>query len=374
MTIRNLSLFWIALGGLAVVGCQQGPEYAFEQLDLQRYGWDSLSVAAQFNEQLLLGRTRPIEPQEVVVYLFNASYDTLYAGDGRLVPIADRELGNRERLMLEVCGRFAVMTVCEQEAVTASPKRLRVDHDIDYPEGWAFQRGRYELDFTAERQTNDSTWERLGPAKGVEGHLRAYVGDEAQEAIKIPFTSRRGRFNLEGKPHFNDFHYHLTSALMDSETAAVHFDIYAGLAGWPVEQVASVMKSVREKTEEERAQEVAYFVDQATEALLVALDLPEMDWFDSPDSTAWTFNTLTDTYRVKMELAWGRRGRLFRRHRAYQLGGVLEVEAQGTNARFTRQTTNERTARYWAFTIGEPTLPLGTLEPYPYEEDDEDGE
>ena len=362
----------MALVLFAAVGCGQEPDYTFRHLEFKRYGWDSLSVDAQFSERLLFGRTRPIEAQAVAVYLFNAGYDTLYAGDGRLVPIDDRALGDRERLMLEVCGRFEAVTVCEQEAVTASPKRLQVEHDIEYPDGGAYERGRYQLRFVLERQGQDEAWERLARPDRVHGYLRVYVGDQEAEAVEVPFSGRQGRFNLQGKPHYEDFHYHLTSTLLDTVEAPVHFDIYAGLEGQPVSNVASVEKKVRGRTDEERAREVEYFVEQATEAILDALDMGSIDDFERPDSTEWVYNRLTDTYRATVEVFWRtRRRRPFSRERSYGFEGVLEVEANGANARFLRRAATDRTLRRWALTIGDATVSLGTLTPYIHEEEED---
>jgi len=363
----------MCLAVLAVVGCGQEPEYAFRYLELERYGWDSLSVEAQFGERLLFGRTRPTAPQATSVFLFNAAYDTLYAGDGRLVPIADRKLGDGERLMLEVCGRFETMTVCDQQTVAASPKRLRVEHDIVYPDGWAFEKGRYDFHFIPERQIDDGTWERIGQAGDVHGYLRAYVGKQTEEAVEVPITGNKGRFDLQGRPHFDEFQYQLTSALIEQGTAPVHFEVYAGLEGWPASLLASDEKKVRDKTEEERALEVEHFIEQATEMLFDALEIEEVDWMEQTDSTTWVFNQLTNTYRIKMALAWEvDEGRFFRRPRMYEVEGLLEVEAGGDNARFVRQAANGRTARRWADTVAGPTLALGPLEPYDYEEEEEE--
>ncbi len=373
MIDKRQTLWYGAVGlvVLAAIGCGQQPDYAFRHLEFKRYGWDSLSVEVEFSEQLLFGRTRPIEAQAVAVYLFNARYDTLYTGDGRLVPIDDRALGDRERLMLEVCGRFETATVCEQQAVTASPKRLQVEHDIEYPDGGTYDKGRYQLRFVLERQGQDEAWERLARPDRVQGYLRVYVGDQEEEAVEVPFSARRGRFNLQGKPHYDDFHYHLTSTLLDTSEARVHFDIYAGLEGLPVSNVASVEKKVRGRTDEERVLEVDYFVEQATEAIFEALDIDDIDDFERPDSTEWAYNRLTDTYRINVEVFWRmRRRRPFSRPRSYGFEGVLEVEASGANARFLRRAATERTLRRWAVTIGDATISLGTLTPYVHEEDE----
>ena len=198
-----------------------------------------------------------------------------------------------------------------------------------------------------------------------------YVGDQEAEAVEVPFSGRQGRFNLQGKPHYDDFHYHLTSTLLDKNEAPIHIDIYAGLEGRPVSNVASIEKKVRGRTDEERALEVEYFVEQATEAIFEALDMDRIDDFERPDSAEWVYNRLTDTYRINMEVFWRtRRRRPFSRERSYGFEGVLEVEANGANARFLRRVATERTRRRWAVTIGDATFSLGSLMPYVHEEEE----
>ena len=367
-TIRGLSVGWLCLGLLTAVGCESGPSYVVDQLALNRVGWDTLTVAVQFSQRRVFGRSEPLQPRTLNVYLFNAAYDTLYTGDGRSVPIADAVLGDRERLMVEVCGTFDAVSVCEQQGVTASPKRLRLEHDIKYPEDAAFERGSYDLRFVVERQGYEmDTWEPLGPPDHVSGYLLAYVGDQNEEAVKVPFSRRQGRFALKGRPHYNDFRYHLRSMLMDAPEAAVHFDVYAGLNGQSALHLASVEKRVRQKTDEERFLEVRHFVEQAAEKIFEVLDVDHRERWSRAYIDEWTFQPLTHTYQIALEIIW-RRGRLVF-ERSYELEGVLEVAENGADAQFIRQDANGRAARRWNSRIRGNQLSLGTLDPYVPEEE-----
>lgn len=362
-TMRGLSVGGLCLGLLAAVGCESGPAYVVDQLALNRVGWDTLTVAVQFSQRRLFGRAEPLQPRTLSVYLFNAAYDTLYTGDGGTIPIADAALGDRERLMVEVCGAFDGGSVCEQHGVTASPKRLRVEHDIQYPEDAAFERGSYDLRFVLERQTYEAdTWELLGPPDRISGYLLAYVGDQNDEAVKVPFSHRKGRFILKGRPHYDDFQYHLKSTLMDAPQAPVHFEVYAELNGQSALRLASVEKRVRKKTDEERYLEVRHFAEQAAERVFEALDVDYLGRWARTYIGEWTFQPPTNTYQVEVEIIW-RRGR-FVFERSYELEGVLEVEENGANARFLRRDANGRARRRWESRIRGSQLSLGTLTPY----------
>ncbi|MCH8960042.1 MAG: hypothetical protein IH820_01610 [Bacteroidetes bacterium] len=372
-TMRGLSVGWLCLGLLVAVGCEGEPTYVVDYLVLNHTGWDTLTVEVAFSRRRPLRRSEPLQPRALSVYLFNAAYDTLYAGDGRSIPIADATLGDRERLMVEVCGTFDAVSVCEQQGVTASPKRLRLEHDIHFPEDAAFERGSYDLRFVVERQAYETgAWESLGRPDRVHGYLLAYVGDQNEEAVKVPFSRRQGRFILKGRPHYNDFQYHLKSMLMDAPEAPVRFDVYAGLNGQPALRLASVEKRVQKKTEEERILEVHHFAEEAVEQIFEALEVDHRERWSRAYIDQWTFQALTNTYRIALEIVW-RRGR-FAFGKFYELEGVLEVEENGANARFIRRDANDRAARRWGSRIRGNQLSLGMLAPYVPDEENLTGE
>lgn len=371
---HSLSSGWhwgllLLLLGLAT-GCAARAEYAIPDIQIDRSGWDTLRVDAAFVRNTLFGGTQSVEPETAAVHLFDASYDTLYAGAGlqdHRVPLPDGELGDRERILVEACGAFAGQKICEQEVLRASPKRVRVQHDISYPEGEDFRRGRYDLHFTVERKAfGEEDWEPIHSAQQPRGYLLAYVESRRDEAVKVPLAGRQGRFNLAQYDGFRDFEFYLQSSLFDGRDAAVVFDVYAGLGANP-EPVASTSKVVRVKTREERAETIRHLAQQAIEQVVERLGAPEdsrvVAYIDR-----WEFNRFGHTYRAEMEVRW--RGGGFFRGR-YILEGTLKVEAAGTSARFERTGGNRRAEQLWEDVVGGSTLRLESLDPEQPEEEEQ---
>lgn len=370
-----LSSGW--LGGLLLLllgfatGCAARAEYAIPDLQVDRSGWDTLQVDAAFVRKTLFGGTQPVEPDTATVHLFDAAYDTLYAGAGlkdHRVLLPDKELGDRERILVEACGAFAGQKICEQEVLRASPKRVRVQHDISYPEGEDFRRGRYDLHFTIERQAfGEEDWEPIHSAQQPQGYLLAYLESRRDETVKVPLAGRQGRFNLAQYDGFKDFEFYLQSSLFDGRDADVVFDVYAGLGPDP-EPVASTSKVVRVKTREERAETIRHLAQQAIEQVVERLGAPE-DSRVVAYVDRWDFNRFGPTYRAEMEVRW--RGGGFFRGR-YILEGTLKVEAAGTSARFERTGGNRRAEQLWNDVVGGATLRLEALDPeWPEEEEEE---
>ncbi|MFQ5570526.1 MAG: hypothetical protein ACE5G0_12665 [Rhodothermales bacterium] len=360
-TMKSLFFWGILLLLSVAVGCRA--DYEVSRLAVQRVGWDTLTVEVTFGKRVLLGDQPSIRPHALTVYLFSAAYDTLYADTSRVIPVPDTGLGDRERLMVEVCGAFETLTVCEQEAVYASPKRLRVIHDLSYPEDQAFERGSYDLQFVFERQNYDTeAWERIEQPGRVRGYLLAYVGEEEEQAVKVPFTRRRGRFSLKGRPHYKDFQYNLESMFVDQREAQVYFDVYAGVGGVLEHRLVSIEKRLRHKSPEERILEVQYFAEQAVTQILDALDVEPRRRWARAYINEWDFQPLTRTYRIELDIVWRARRGFF--SRGYELNGVLDVKEDGTDSRFLRRHSNERAARLWRVRVPDDALTLGTLEPY----------
>src|SRR5690606_36447320 len=133
---------------ILLAGCSREP-YVITHLDVLHEGWDTLNVRIAFAEQKHLGGNQRATPDTATALVFDASYDTLDAGPLAPIPIPDRQLGDRENLMVEVCGFFGDQTVCEQRSIASSPKRLRVASDISYPADPAYTKGIDDLRFIA---------------------------------------------------------------------------------------------------------------------------------------------------------------------------------------------------------------------------------
>ncbi len=342
---------------MLVSGCTNDA-YVVTRLDVLHDGWDTLNVRVAFARQQLVGGQRLTTPDTTHVLLFNAAYDTLYAGPLAPIGIADKRMGDREALMVEVCGTFGRHTVCEQNSTQASPKRLRVASDISYPDDAAYTKGHYDLRFIAERQVfGTDKWERIEQASGISGYLLAYVTDREAQSLMVPFGTTEGRFDLTAYEGYRDFKYYLHSTLYDDREAHVRFDVYAGFPNNAPVRLASVEKRVREKNDDDRVVELRLFVEQATEVLLDKLGVPNRNAMAYIDE--WQFDARTKQYRAEMELVWG--GRSFFGSR-YEASGILTVMEDGTNAEFILRRGSRRAERYWRDRRLHPTVQIGDLD------------
>lgn len=356
-------LGWAGYLLLVATGCQTQPQYVVRTLDVQHQGWDTLTVDVDFGQRKMLSGTQTVDPKTITVHLFNAAYDTLATDTNFVLPLNDKALGDKERLMVEVCGSFTETRLCEQAAVTASPKRFRIEHDLEFPKDLAYERGTYDLRFVVERQVfADTTWERLGPRDGVEGYFLAYVGDQQNEAVKVPFSRGSGRFDMAQLDHFDDFKYYLRWRLREKREAQVHFDVYAGFEGQPTFRLASIEKEVRMKTREERERDVRFFAEQAAEEVFDRLGLDEVDIGARAYIDDWTINELTYTYTIRLEINWHTGGLFFGRE--YELEGVLEILEDGSDARFQFNRANNAAEHRWRDHVGVGDLALGSLALY----------
>lgn len=346
---------------LLLFGCSSEKDYQVDVLDLQRHDWDAIQVDVQFAEAKWLGSARRVVPEELAVVAYDASYDTLYAGDDTLISIPDERLGDRESVVVEVCGTFEEATlICDQAGLTASPKRVEVDPDLEYPKSGDMGEGRYRFSFTVERQRYGSDdWERVQNPAPLETYLLAYVEDAEDGAIRVPLHQNEGRFNLAQHANHDEFDYQLRSGLMSGDEVRVRFDVHAGLNAQPPQHVTTVERSVRRLTREERAREVEHFAEQVAEQLLDdVLQLSE-----NPSASVyidrWDYRDALGRYDIEMEVRW-RSG--FLGFSEYRLFGELSLEGDGSNVRFEMTDGNRRGRQIWREEIDGRELELRDLE------------
>lgn len=354
--------FWIgaSLVVVAAVLFFRGGDIAVSRIDVTRTGWDTLAVEASFVKQSAIFVRRDVAPGAVSVTVYSAAFDELYAGDGRRIVVQDQVLGDRERLLIEVCAYFDGEEVCGQEAVQTSPKRMRVAHRIAYPDSADLARGRYSLRFVYERQhPEEETWERIPYRSRLYSRMRVYVPGYDEDAVELAIKDASGSFNLRGAPGFNDFHYRLATALRDTVSTTVQFDIYAGFKPEPIGRVASIAQLVQGVSGKARWREVVRLSELAAAALVTALTPGGEVEAQLPDTMRWDYNHLTRTYRVALDVRW-RRARS--PHRTYHLKGMLRVDMADHRAQFTLMSTTGLTARLWRRRIGESTLDLPSLQ------------
>ena len=325
---------------------------------MTQIGWDSVRVEVDFCWDLAVGKEKSFPPDTLSITIFDQAYRTLYAGSERIIPVPDWTLGDRERLLVEVCGFVRDSQMCMQENITASPKRIDVDLAIEYPDNNDYTRGEYEFTFNVERRRfMTDAWEQSEEHRDVRGHLLSWVEEDQQEMVKVPFTRQNGVFNLARQDNYKDFRYNLESQLYDKKEALVHFEIYAGLNG-QVDKVASVDKLIQLKTQVERAMEVYFFAEQVSEFLIDTLDsLPRsrraVVYVDD-----WEYNESSRIYSIQLELNWRTS---FFSQRAYQISGILRVSEDGSSASFMRNSANSEMRRRWRSQVDSDIMEIGSL-------------
>ena len=128
----------ILLFVLIGIGCNDAEGFRMDRLQWERQSWDSLHVQPLFVLDERMKAPVEIRPDLVQVTLFDASYDTLYSGQAGIIPLQDIELGDAERVLMEVCGFYGERVACDQENVEASEKTSdrRVRCDVSPRRSW----------------------------------------------------------------------------------------------------------------------------------------------------------------------------------------------------------------------------------------------
>ncbi len=357
--MRTLATLFLLMGSVLLVSCTEHNPYVVSELSLERLGWDSVRVDVRFARVNAWGKVDSVERPATTLNLFNATFDTLYSGPELILPVPDRTLASEEPLLVEVCGRFDGMNVCEQKGFLASPKRIDARHDLDYPQNGDVEQGSYTVNLVVERKLwQADSWQEI-ESRDVSGYWLAYVDGHEDEGVRIPFRRTRGRFNLARLENYRDFNYYLRSALLEESEAVVRFDLYVGLGGDET-RVANDEKVVRKKPREIRELEVGSFVEQAAVEVLRRLTS-----FFGPTRTyvyldSWQFIESERRYVIEMEITWGG---TFLRQRWYRIGGLLEVKEDGSGAVFRKTKSNERGADRWEGRIDGDQLRLDDMHP-----------
>ncbi len=358
--MRSVAGILCLTASLGLAACRPSP-YAVSDISLNRSGWDSVRVNVSFSRVNLFGRTTPVDQPALTLHLFDHNFDTLYSGAELALPVPDASLASEEPLLVEVCGRFSRIQVCEQKGFLASPKRISARHEIDYPENGDVEQGAYSVHLTVERPVwEQEVWEEID-SREVTGYWLAYVDGHEDEGVRIPVRRSRGRFNLARLDNYRDFNYYLRSALMEQNEARVRFDLYAGLGAGEA-RVANDEKIIRKKAREIRELEAGYFVEQAAGEILRRLTS-----FLGPSRTyvyldSWQFIESERRYHIEMEITWGS---TFFRQRWYRLSGILEVGEDGSEALFRRRRSNDRGSDRWRDRVDGDVLRLRSLQPRP---------
>jgi hypothetical protein len=322
--LRNLV---ICLALAVMMGCGDSRSGRIA-LDIERHGWDSVSVSGAFLRTNFLGMSRAIEPGQPSIYLFDSKHDTLYIGEGlsARIPVPDSRLGDAEPVLIEVCARIGEEQVCEQESLRASRKRVIIEPEVDYPVGDDLRRGTMRMRVVAERQVRGSSaWEQIDDHALPTGKVLVTVEGRANSEASIPFEGTPGSFNLERAAGYQNFRFALDNALYETHRANVVFSVHAGLGGEPAPAGETVLE-VRPPSQQRLVNVLA---DRAA--------IKVTDWLMGPGRTAtmetsvkdWDFDRESRLYTAAVRVNWvGPQGDL-------ELKGRLHFPPDGRDATFT---------------------------------------
>ena len=350
-----------------MLGCGAREEIVISKLNLEQSAWDSLHVSVSFARRTALGQETPVAADSLFIVAYNAVYDTLFVGTDSVLAIDDANLGNKERILLEICGEVKTILVCDQSSIEASPKRISLSPKIAYPYRDRVYQGSYTLPFLVERQPFSATraaqesWEPVARSESINGFIQAYVEGEEDESIQFPFSKKQGGFNLTHFPNYQEFKYLLDSKLYDFNEASVHFDVFVDIEGISG-TVASISKKIAPKSEEEQQVDVAQMAKQAAEQLVDRLSPYLDDGRNVVFIDSWDYNIFKKKYTIEMEVQW--EGRRFTRNQ-YSLLGTLEVFEPDQRSNFRLKETNRRTEYLWNRIANGSLLalqPLGTYQ------------
>ena len=336
----------LSLCMIAMLGCGAREEIVISSLSLEQSTWDSLRVSVSFARRTVLGKDTPVQADSLLVVGYNALYDTLFVGKDSVLTLDDANLGNRERILLEICGQVRSITVCDQSGIEASPKRITLSPEISYPYRDRVYQGSYKLPFIVERQefnNQEESWEQIARSETIAGFIQAYVEGEKEESIQFPFSKKQGAFNLTHYPNYQEFKYLLDSKLYDFNEASVQFDVFVDINGFS-DTVGSISKKIAPKSDEEQQVDVAQLAKLAAEQIVDRLSPYLNDRRNVVFIDSWDYNIFKKKYTIEMEVEW--EGRQFTRQQ-HSIQGTLEVFEPDQRSNFRLKETNRRTRRLW---------------------------
>lgn len=369
-SVRHLP--WIGIvalvtGMATVSGCSR-TEARVDRMEIYRNGWDTLEVAIRFVEPRFLAADRELRPDSLVLVLFSADYDTLYAGGAIRLPVVDRLLGDEEPLLLEACGRFGGSVVCDQRSILASPKRVVARPVVTWPDSLAeavaggavdpaWARGRWSIDPRVERQRFGTVeWEEIGSAILPPLHLRVHVIGGESDGMDLPLPGTEGGFDLSSNPEWAAFRYDLRSAFRDSAEAYVRFDVTAHYATGRSAAGGRTLR-VRALPEEQELRELSSLVEEASRTVGARL-------FDERGPgrllvfvNDWSYEPSSGRYLAEVEIH--RREGVFGRWQAAE--GRLAVGVDGTRPVFTLAWAGDDIVDRWREAAPSDSLVLQDL-------------
>ncbi len=345
---------------VALGGCGDG-SIRVESMRVKRLGWDTLRVAPQFARRTAFGGE--VVPDSLTVLVSDSRGRTLYTGYAAhpkrplVVPVPDPLLGNEAAFFLDLCGHFAASgTVCEQEVLTASPKRLRARVELEYPVDRDTDKLRYAVRWAQERAGQDGAWQPVPVPATLPARWVLFVRGHPTDAVKLDFTAREGVFDLSKAEGYNDFWIRLNDPLLRGDSVEVMLRLEGRLDARP-DSVATLTRWVRPTSQSERFSEAVYYAQEALDRMLDKLETAR-DGRAAYSVTDWHFDALQRRYKIDVRYYWT--GGFLRMGR-YELEGTLTVEEQSRRAQLAVRHLSPDVQRLWYERVGSERVGLGVL-------------
>ena len=353
-----LFLWAVTLSG---AGCGSPDRFAVESLRIQRIGWDSLDVSVRFMQRSAVGGSAAVAPDLVNVTVFDERFDTLYAGPPGRVAIHDADLGNEERLLLEVCGLLGSLSSCDQEYLSASPKRALSDFEVTFPmdSTHGYERALITTGIALERKVfGRQGWEPFEPTSRYQRYVEAWVAGSPEAKLRLSIQRSVQRFILPRYNGYRDFRYAIQSSMLDTDSATVHFDLFVELANESL-PVQSRQFVLRNKSSSEREAEMRTLVERAGQQILDRLERFPGVQRAYVFINDWSYTALDRVYKTEFELHWqaGFRGVWS------DLTGEMQVRSDGELGTFTLIRASERATERWDEQVRTQVLELVHLFP-----------
>ncbi len=351
----------MVLLGLGGAGCG-GEEVRLDSMNIHRMGWDTLRVAPTFEKASLFGGA--VIPDSLTVLVSDRRGRTLYTGFAQhprrplIVPVPDPLLGDEAPFMLDLCGYFSASgTVCEQQMLTASPKRIFADLSLEYPYKRSTSRLQYDVSWKQERERRAGQWEAVPIPRRVPARLVLYVRGYPLDAVKLEIEDPSGTQALDKAPGYNDFWIRLHDPLLRGDSVEVLVQVESLLGSRP-DSVTTLSKWVRPLSRGERREEVEMHANQALIVMLEKLETAR-DGRAVLDVLDWHFDPLQRAYTIQVWVRWS--GGFLQRER-YALEADLTVQEEDGRASMRVTRLSPDMQRLWFERVGSERLYLGRFQ------------
>jgi hypothetical protein len=317
------------------------------QVDFERTNWDNLKIKTYASQS-------DIHLSDINYILEDGNGKILYKYKGSEdeyvnIPIPDLEYNNK-KLVLNIIvnninGSFwqyikpFILPLKKKIILNTSPKKLLANGFINYPTDNNYVQVFYHINYIIKRQKfNDKNiWEEVKSDINLPTTWNIYIGDNKNILCKIPTNTIEGDFLLNSCENYDKFREELYDRLQNDYIVDVKFQPEVLWDGKKI-LFQPFIKTIKIKSTAEREADVERYAHNAAEQIMNSVgggqDL-------RVNIISWKYNSALKQYKINCEIYFN--GAIFRSHH-YEVDGILTVNEDGSNAKFSRTWVNQRFA------------------------------